>query len=128
LFTNAVKYSREEKEILVRLARHGANAAIEVSDRGVGIEPRNLERIFDKFFSTWQRMDDRAQGGLGLGLTLSREIVRAHGGELGVRSEVGSGSTFTVSLPLEATEAAPMPAPQPAPEDLVEARLGGQRG
>jgi len=128
LLTNAVQYSRGEKEILVRLGRRGANAAIEVSDRGVGIEHRNLERIFDKFFSTWQRMDDRAQGGLGLGLTLSREIVRAHGGEISVRSEVGQGSTFTVSLPLQAVDAAPMPAAQPASEDLAEARLGGQRG
>lgn len=128
LFTNAVQYSRQEKDIRVRLSPRGATAAIEVSDRGVGIEPRNLERIFDEFFSTWQRMDDRAQGGLGLGLTLSREIVRAHGGELSVRSEVGHGSTFTVSLPLQAVEAAPMPAAQPAAEDLVAARLGGQRG
>jgi signal transduction histidine kinase len=93
----------------------------------VGIAPRDLGKIFDKFYSTWRRMDDRTQGGLGLGLTLSREIVRAHGGELTVRSEVGSGSTFTATLPLHAIEAADDEAATPVGDPPIAARLGGQR-
>ena len=128
LLTNAVQYSRDEKDIRVRVARREGSVVIDVTDRGIGIEPRNQRRIFDKFYSTWRRMDDQTQGGLGLGLTISREIVRAHGGELTVRSEVGRGSTFTVTLPLEGEQPAFERVPPPVVEDAVEARLGGQRG
>jgi len=73
-------------------------------------------------------MDDRTQGGLGLGLTLSREIVRAHGGEIAVRSKVGQGSTFTVRLPIPPPErVVELPAPSVAEEHAGE-RLGGQLG
>jgi signal transduction histidine kinase len=126
LLTNAVQYSASQ-EIRVRV--HDRNSVvIDVIDRGIGIEPGQLRRVFDKFYSTWRRMDDRTQGGLGLGLTLSREIVRAHGGEITVRSEVGQGSTFTVTLPTPRGEAVVElpPATEPAP-DAVQ-RLGGQRG
>jgi signal transduction histidine kinase len=99
LLTNAVQYSVRDKEIRVRVKRQEWGVAIVVADRGIGIRPRDLPRVFDKFYSTWRRMDSRTQGGLGLGLTISREIARAHGGEIQVRSEVGSGSTFTVMLP-----------------------------
>src|SRR5262249_23050885 len=86
-------------EIRVRVAQEGDAVTIAVTDRGIGIESRDLRRVFDKFYSSWRRMDSRTQGGLGLGLTLSREIVRAHGGEIRVQSEVGEGYTFTGSLP-----------------------------
>lgn len=128
LLTNAVQYSTTTREIRVRVWRGPRSVMVAVSDRGIGIEPRHLRRVFDKFFSTWRRMDDRAQGGLGLGLALSREIVRAHGGEITVRSELGQGSTFTVSLPAPRAEAVVRLAPPPAADvDAVE-RLGGQRG
>jgi signal transduction histidine kinase len=106
LLTNAVQYSDQEKEIRVHVGRSAGGVAIAVTDRGVGIEPRDLHRVFDRFYSTWRRMDSRAQGGLGLGLTLSRAIARAHGGDIQVRSEVGRGSTFTVYLPAPAPIAA----------------------
>jgi signal transduction histidine kinase len=99
LLTNAVQYSVHEKEIRVRVERQAWGVAIAVSDRGIGIRPRDLHRVFDKFYSTWRRMDSRTQGGLGLGLTISREIARAHGGDIQVQSEVGCGTTFTVMLP-----------------------------
>ena len=87
---------------------------------------KDIPRVFDKFYSTWRRMDDRTQGGLGLGLALSREIVRAHGGGIEVRSQVGQGSTFTVTLPVPdsqvATDGHRLAAPQ-----VVE-QFGGQRG
>jgi signal transduction histidine kinase len=100
--------------------------AITVSDRGVGIEPRDLHRVFDKFYSTWRRMDSRTQGGLGLGLTLSREIVRAHGGDLQVRSEVGRGSTFTVFLPAPAPIAAEAGGETERPAEETRESLGGR--
>ena len=127
LLTNAVQYSRDQKEIQVRVAARDGAVVIDVADRGVGIEPKDLRRVFDKFHSTWRRMDDRAQGGLGLGLTLSREIVHAHGGELTVRSEVGRGSTFTVSIPIHAIGQAADEVPTSDVETSIEARLGGQR-
>ena len=108
LLTNAVQYSVREKEIHVRVRGADGGVAIEVLDRGIGIRPRDRERVFDKFYSTWRRMDARTQGGLGLGLTISREIARAHGGDITVESEVGKGSTFTVFLPAKA------PAPEAA--------------
>jgi signal transduction histidine kinase len=102
LLTNAVQYSLNEKEIRVHVRRQGSGVAIAVTDRGIGIRQRDLQRVFDKFYSTWRRMDSRTQGGLGLGLTISREIARAHGGDIHVQSEVGRGSTFVVYLPADA--------------------------
>lgn len=125
LLTNAVQYSTGTKEIAVRVRADRAAVVIDVTDRGIGIEPKQMRRVFDKFYSTWRRMDDRAQGGLGLGLTLSREIVRAHGGEITVRSEVGQGSTFTVTLP--AGDVVELPS-RPTPDDDVVEQLGGLRG
>jgi signal transduction histidine kinase len=128
LLTNAMQYSTGTREIRVRVRPDRAAIVVDVADRGVGIEPKDLPRIFDKFYSTWRRMDDRTQGGLGLGLTLSREIVRAHGGEITVRSKVGQGSTFTVTLPApRAEEVVELPS-RPAPDLDPAERLGGQRG
>jgi len=128
LLTNAVQHSIETKEVRVRVKPDGDSVVIEVADRGTGIEPRDLRRVFDKFYSTWRRMDDRTQGGLGLGLTLSREIVRAHGGEITVRSKVGQGSTFTVRLPVPpAEDAVELPAAS-LEEGHAAERLGGQLG
>ena len=72
-----------------------------VSDTGAGISPEQLPHIFDKFFMG----DNQAQAatkGTGLGLAIAREIVEAHGGEIVVESRVGEGTTFVVTLPVEA--------------------------
>lgn len=73
----------------------GRVVRFEVSDTGEGIAPEHQARIFERFF----RVPGARSGGAGLGLALSREIVRAHGGEIGVRSQPGSGSTFWFTLP-----------------------------
>lgn len=98
LLTNAIKYSPEGGEITVSLSREAGEARVAVRDRGVGISPEALPRLFDRFY----RVAATAGGasGLGLGLYIARRIVEAHGGRLTVVSTLGAGSTFTVALPL----------------------------
>ena len=102
LLGNAVKYSDQVREIRVRAYRDGPWVGFDVVDRGIGIEARDLPRVFEQFYRVDQSLDSGRQGGLGLGLTLARGIVRAHGGEMRVLSELGRGSTFRVLLPLPA--------------------------
>ncbi len=100
LLSNAVQYSDEVKEIRVRAYRHDLHVTIEVVDRGIGVAANEIPKIFDDFYRVNQRLNSQKQGGMGLGLTLARQIVRAHGGDISVRSDVGKGSTFTFTLPL----------------------------
>lgn len=100
LLSNAVKYSDAVKDIRVRAYQKNTNVVIEVSDRGIGIAAAELSKVFEDFYRADQRLNSQKQGGMGLGLTLARQIVRAHGGEISVRSEVGQGSTFTFTLPI----------------------------
>jgi two-component system phosphate regulon sensor histidine kinase PhoR len=86
---------------------------LDVEDRGIGIAPNDLPRVFEEFFRAEQRLDSGRGGGLGLGLTLARHIVRAHGGELLVHSEPGQGSTFRVLLPAPSAPAGPVAAAAP---------------
>ena len=110
LLSNAAEFSGDEREILVRVRNQNSAVGVEVSDRGIGIEPGEIHRVFDKFYTSRRRMDSRNPGGLGLGLSLAREIIRDHGGQIHVSSEVGQGSTFSFVLP------AGPPANQPAHE------------
>src|SRR5439155_14896539 len=119
LLGNAVRYSDAVREIRVRAYREGPWVAFDVVDRGIGIAARDLPRVFEQFFRADRRLDSARQGGLGLGLTLARGIVRAHGGEILVSSEPGHGSTFRVLLPVpEEPSGWRTPAP---PERAVEA-------
>ncbi|MDQ7051673.1 MAG: ATP-binding protein [candidate division KSB1 bacterium] len=99
LLSNAVKYSRDDKIIDVRAFLRGDEIVVEVQDRGIGIPEHEIPRIFDDFYRVDQRLNTQAQGGMGLGLTLVRHIVEAHGGRVEVESEVGVGSTFRFTLP-----------------------------
>ena len=99
LLDNAVKYSEEVKEIRVRASSRGKDALIEVADRGIGIPESEIPRIFTKFHRADQRPGYQSSG-TGLGLTIARQIMEAHGGRIEVKSEPGSGSTFSVVLPL----------------------------
>ena len=105
LLSNAVKYSDEIKEIKIRAFVEPQHVVVEVADRGIGVAVAELPKIFDDFYRVDQRLNARQQGGMGLGLTLARHIVQAHGGEITVRSELGKGSTFRFTLPLPADEA-----------------------
>jgi signal transduction histidine kinase len=100
LVSNAARYS-PPGEIRVRLRSDGNMACVDVIDRGVGIPPEELPNIFTPFFRGARAATQHKQG-LGLGLFISSEIARRHGGKLEVQSEPGHGSTFTVALPLAA--------------------------
>jgi two-component system, OmpR family, sensor kinase len=96
LLDNAVKYTPEGGSILVRVEEEDDSAALEVSDTGVGIPEDELPLIFERFHRT---DGSRTDGGVGLGLSIARQIAEAHGGEIRARSAPGRGSTFTLLLP-----------------------------
>jgi signal transduction histidine kinase len=99
LIENAVNHTREPDTIEVAIRRRGAQAVISVRDTGAGIPAADLDRIFDRF----ARADpgrSRHTGGFGLGLSIVKAIVDAHGGEVRVNSAVGVGTTFEILLPL----------------------------
>lgn len=100
LMSNAVKYSRDQKYVRIDLRRVNGNAQISVQDHGIGVAPDEQVKIFDKFYRAGDSLVHETKGS-GLGLSLVREIVRAHGGSVEVQSVAGSGSTFTLVLPLE---------------------------
>lgn len=113
LLANALKYSGDARTIELRLAREGADAVISVRDWGIGIEPVNQRRIFDKFYRV-ATPENRLIPGTGLGLTLVDHIVRSHHGFVDIDSTPGAGSTFRIHLPLVEE------GPAPAEEDGVE--------
>ncbi len=98
LLDNAIRYSSEARRIEVDATSGDGRVSIAVRDHGVGIPGEELERVFERFYRGGDPMT-RSVKGAGLGLTLVKEIVEAHGGTVHVKSEVGEGSTFTISLP-----------------------------
>jgi len=109
LVGNAVKYTPPGGSVTVRaaLAEDGSRVLITVADTGIGVAPADLPRLFDEFFRTEAARTLQVHGS-GLGLAIVKAIVTAHGGEVAVESEVGRGTTFTMSLP-PASEAEPTP-------------------
>jgi len=100
LLSNAAKYSGDQRWIRVAVTREGRDAiAIAVEDRGIGIDPGDLERIFDRFYRAGDVLT-REVSGTGLGLSVVDHVVRAHGGEIRVDTTKGAGSTFTIELPI----------------------------
>jgi signal transduction histidine kinase len=100
LLGNAMKYSGKSRDIELRLRSEDGEAVIEVSDQGVGIEPAELSRIFERFYRVPGPENERISG-TGLGLTLVQHIAEAHEGRVEVKSEPGKGSTFSLFLPLD---------------------------
>ena len=94
LLANAVRYSPAGRSIAVILERQDAHVAVTVADEGPGIAQADQERIFERY----ERVDD-SPGGMGLGLAISRRLARSMGGDIGVESRPGFGSTFTLILP-----------------------------
>jgi CheY-like chemotaxis protein len=104
LLTNAAKYTNAKGRIEISLQRDGNRATISVRDNGIGIAPHQLNAVFDMFTQV-DRSSRRAQGGLGIGLTLVRSLVTMHGGRVEARSPgVDQGSEFVVELPIVTAE------------------------
>ena len=100
LLDNAVKFSPEGAPVTVRIEADPRAVTVHVRDRGPGIPPEEVARVFERFFRGSPAVTRRVPG-TGLGLHISKAIVQAHGGRIGVESRIGEGSTFTVSLPRE---------------------------
>lgn len=111
LLNNAVKYSPEASDVLVMLSATREFARLSVTDHGAGIPMSDRERIFAPFS---RGANVGAIAGVGLGLSVSRRIVVAHGGTIDVDSTPGAGSTFTVELPLAGVPPAPPAGSDPA--------------
>lgn len=97
LLDNAVKYSDHGKTIHLASERRGRMAVLTVRDEGIGMDEETVANVFARFYRAEQ---SRSTGGYGLGLSIAKKIVDAHGGKITVDSRPGKGSTFTVSLPL----------------------------
>lgn len=98
LLENAINYSKEDSKVNVKVKPKGHQIQIAFSDNGIGIPAEDQERIFERFY----RVDpsrSRSTGGTGLGLSIAKHIVNQHGGEISVKSKLGKGSTFLVTLP-----------------------------
>ncbi len=102
LLENAIRYTPAGGTIVLSLRRRARVAEIAVADTGIGIPEVHLPHIFDRFYRV-DRGRSRALGGTGLGLSIARQVAETHGGRVRVRSTPGTGSTFTVFLPLAAT-------------------------
>lgn len=100
LIDNAVKYSEEHGCISIHIERDGNKTSIAVTDNGTGIPENDLPRIFERFYRV-DRARSRELGGTGLGLAIVKHIALVHGGSIEVDSELGRGSTFTLTLPIE---------------------------
>jgi PAS domain S-box-containing protein len=124
LLNNAAKYTEPGGRIILTAARDGEELVLRVRDSGVGLAPEMLPRVFN-LFEQADRSLDRARGGLGIGLTMVRNLVELHGGTVSVASEgVGRGSEFVVRLPA-ASEPAPAPKSEvPLPHDKPSASSG----
>ncbi len=101
IIDNAIKYTPRGGEVHCSVAKAGKKAVIKVTDTGVGIPEDDLPHIFDRFYRV-DKARSRETGGTGLGLSIVKQFVQLHGGTIEARSVFGSGTTFTIELPLSA--------------------------
>ncbi len=101
LLTNAIKFTHPNKNIYVSVIDTGIDMSISVKDEGVGVNPENLDKLFkpNDFLTTYGTSGEK---GTGLGLLLCKDLVEKHNGEIWVESELGKGSVFNFTLPLQA--------------------------
>jgi two-component system sensor histidine kinase VicK len=103
IMNNAIKYSPDGGIITCRLLETHNHVILSITDQGLGIPKKDVNRIFDRFFRV-DKARSRAQGGTGLGLAISKEVIELHHGRIWVDSVEGKGSTFYISLPYEEYE------------------------
>ena len=101
LVSNALQYTPEDGDITISAARHGKEVHISISDTGIGIPPEHLSQLFTRFYRVDKSRSRASGGGSGIGLTIARHLIEAHGGRIWAESAgEGQGSTFTFSLKL----------------------------
>jgi signal transduction histidine kinase len=100
LVTNAIKFTPADGRITVNCERDGGVARISVTDTGVGVRLIDIERVFEPFVQIDRHLTTATQQGVGLGLSISRELARAMRGDLTLESTEGIGSAFTLTLPI----------------------------
>ncbi|MCE4050763.1 sensor histidine kinase [Bacillus sp. Au-Bac7] len=100
LVDNAIKYTPNGGEVLLSLAADGRELVVEVKDTGIGIDPKDQQRIFDRFYRT-DKSRTRQVGGHGLGLSIAKWIVDSYAGTIHVSSEIGKGSVFSIRIPIQ---------------------------
>lgn len=103
LISNAVKYSPKGGDITVTVKKKAGHLTVGVNDKGIGIAPVHQRKIFRRFYRVTEKGKERYPG-MGIGLNLSNEIVKAHGGRMWVESEMGKGSTFFFTLPFSSSK------------------------
>jgi two-component system sensor histidine kinase SenX3 len=99
LLDNAIQYSPDGGEVRASVRVRDDRAELRVSDTGIGIPSRDLDRVFERFYRA-DPARSRATGGTGLGLSIVRHVAESHGGDVTARSVLGAGSTFIVRLPV----------------------------
>ncbi|HZV33975.1 MAG TPA: ATP-binding protein [Verrucomicrobiae bacterium] len=109
LVFNALKFTPKGGTVSLRVQRQGEQLVIEVEDTGVGISEKNLPHVFDRFWQADNSSKRKFQG-VGIGLSLVKELTEVQGGSVSVKSQEGKGTTFTVNLPFIKAEGAPVPA------------------
>jgi two-component system phosphate regulon sensor histidine kinase PhoR len=99
LIDNAIKYSPERTTVTVSTALETDAVRVSIEDRGYGIPPEAIDRVWEKFYRVSRNGQEKDDESTGLGLSFVREVVEQHGGEVSLDSENGRGSTFSFTLP-----------------------------
>src|SRR6185437_175575 len=100
LLDNAIKYSRDVKQLSISTEKRGTDVSIEIADHGIGIPRTEQTKVFEKFYRVGNGLVHDVKGS-GLGLALVKHIIESHQGTIGVESDLGKGSRFTILLPLD---------------------------
>jgi len=103
IIDNAINFNQQEGKVWIRYKLEDGRIVFEVEDNGIGISPVDQQRLFEKFYRVENREKDK-QGGTGLGLAIVKSIAERHGGNAWVESELGSGSTFYLAIPIRQPE------------------------
>jgi signal transduction histidine kinase len=103
LLDNAIKYSVKKPRIFLRAWPSEKNVFLEVEDNGVGISKEDQKQVFKKFYRS-SRLEEKMVKGSGIGLTIVEHIVRAHGGEVVLKSAIGKGTKVTIRIPTKREE------------------------
>ena len=101
LIDNAIKYSPDKSTVTIDAVYTRKFVTVKISDKGQGIAPEDIERVFQRFYRTDAARTRAGSDGFGLGLPIAKQIIEAHGGTISVKSKLGNGSVFSIKLPIK---------------------------